>query len=368
MLTVWGVGHLRFELRATEFLPRGTMLQKAVMDLEQRYGGFHVFRIACDSGKAGGVEELRFLEFLEQARKRVERLPAVSGVYSVGFVYALMNQIWVGGGPEAIRIPNRPLLLRMFRFALQAYHSPAMGALQDRKGRVAYLVVRTHALPADSFLRLIRQAVQAVRAVAPKGIQVRGEEGLESVLAAERRLLRSQLISLGLCMVVIFLVCFGLWRSIWLAVGVWGWNLLALGAGTAVAVGLGVSLNVVTVMGWAVALGLLVDDSIHFIEEWRRQGGEEVGSEALVKALEVKGRAIIATSFVLMGGIGLLELSIFSPLKQLGILILFSLGFGLVAVLGGVPWWIARGRSGEQAGKTEKRIRNEAIGNESTDD
>ena len=87
-----------------------------------------------------------------------------------------------------------------------------------------------------------------------------------------------------------------------------------------------------------------------------------------MRALGVKGRAIVGTSFVLMGGIGLLELSIFSPLQQLGTLIVFGLAFGLIAVLGGVPWWIARGRSGRQAEKMEEGVGSGAIVNKSTDD
>ncbi|MCP4672199.1 MAG: MMPL family transporter [Desulfobacula sp.] len=94
----------------------------------------------------------------------------------------------------------------------------------------------------------------------------------------------------------------------------------------------GIALNTATALISAVALGIVVDDTIHFITEYRAQRSQGKSKEAcLEKVITTKGRAIISTSLILSGGFAVLVLSSFVPTIQFGFL---SALIMLTAVIG----------------------------------
>lgn len=100
---------------------------------------------------------------------------------------------------------------------------------------------------------------------------------------------------------------------------------------------LGISLDIGTVMVAGVALGLVVDDTIHFMSrlkhEMDRKG--DVRS-SIADSMEHAGRPIIFTSIVLSVGFVVLVMASFNPIIHFGILssfvILFALLFDLVVL------------------------------------
>jgi len=98
---------------------------------------------------------------------------------------------------------------------------------------------------------------------------------------------------------------------------------------------LNMALNTVTGMIACVAVGMAVDDTIHYIHAYRE--GIRSGStceQAVVEAMREKGSSMVFTTVVLMTGFGVLMLSNFQPTFQFGLLIsmtlLMALGFDLL--------------------------------------
>ena len=105
----------------------------------------------------------------------------------------------------------------------------------------------------------------------------------------------------------------------------------------------GVPLNSVTIMVAAIALGIAVDDTIHFITHWRdeRSAGADAG-EAVRRTLAVKGRPIVATTAILVGMVAVFWVSSFPPAMQFGLLLAVGLAGALVAALVLLPAWLGR--------------------------
>lgn len=333
VLTGLGLARLRTDVRLTEMLAPGSPTRQALETLDTVYGGINVVPIEFDTGTAGGVNQLEFLRYLEAVQDFAAAQPEVTGVYSYAQVLALANQVWEGGRPEALRLPESPLQIALFVAALRSQSFPFLAALADPEFRTAQLVLRTRHLPASTYLRLVRAIVAEAERTRPPGVTVSATRGLHTWLEADRRLLRSQTRSAVLAAGVIGLTLAGLWRSVRLAA-------LALAAnGVAVAVALagagwaGVPFNSVTVMVGALALGVAVDDTVHLVTHWlgRRRAGQTPRA-ALVAALTVKGPPMVWTSVVLIGVCGLFALSAFPPVAQFGLL----LAGAFVAALGAV--------------------------------
>lgn len=87
---------------------------------------------------------------------------------------------------------------------------------------------------------------------------------------------------------------------------------------------LGISLDTVTVFCAAVALGLAVDDTVHFLKQLRNElnirGHEQTFEQSVHRAYEITAKAMLSTSTVLLFGFIMLLLSPFRPVNSFGVL------------------------------------------------
>jgi uncharacterized protein len=108
-------------------------------------------------------------------------------------------------------------------------------------------------------------------------------------------------------------------------------NLIPIIAALAVMVLVGIELDMFTILGACIAIGLAVDDSIHFISGFRRHldltGDPE---RAIERTMESTGRALLFTSVVLVAGFGVLGFSSMANLAYLGLTTAFAIGLAFV--------------------------------------
>ncbi|UCF98248.1 MAG: RND family transporter [Spirochaetaceae bacterium] len=98
---------------------------------------------------------------------------------------------------------------------------------------------------------------------------------------------------------------------------------------------LGIPLDMTTIMVSAVAIGVGVDDAIHFLIYYRRHLRELGGDrpEAMKQTLAVTGRPILLTTVSIVGGLLALCLSSFSPILYFGILVVITLSAACASTL-----------------------------------
>jgi hypothetical protein len=204
-----------------------------------------------------------------------------------------------------------------------------------------------------AYLDLLRRMETHARTNAPAGVTVSIESGVRAILEADRRIVRSQRRSVLWSIGLIALLLAVLWRSVGLAVLALAVNVLPVGMLIALQGFAGVPLNSITIMVAAIALGIAVDDTIHFITHWRgeRAAGADA-KEAVRRTLAVKGRPIVATTAILVGMAGVFWVSQFPPVVHFGLLLAAGLAGALVAALGLLPAWL--GRNAGKMGDTGK--------------
>ena len=101
---------------------------------------------------------------------------------------------------------------------------------------------------------------------------------------------------------------------------------------------LGIQLDPGTVMIATIALGLVVDDTCHFLVRLRRftKHGQELPA-AVAETMRQTGRPIILTSVILTSGFGVLTLGSFTTTFCFGVVCAFVLLTALVADLVVLP-------------------------------
>ncbi len=109
--------------------------------------------------------------------------------------------------------------------------------------------------------------------------------------------------------------------------GLWGWIHVDLGLPGAVIVGM--------------TIGILLDDSIHFIHKYRQAWTANSHTQAVAYAFNTAGRAIVITTLALICGFATLCFSGFLINAQLGLFSCLIFALALVYCLGFLPWLLA---------------------------
>jgi predicted RND superfamily exporter protein len=95
---------------------------------------------------------------------------------------------------------------------------------------------------------------------------------------------------------------------------------------------LGISLNIATVMVASVALGVVDDDTIHFINRYRREAAAGASTdEAISTATIHEGRASLTTAVINSLGFGVLLLSEYRPTAWFGQLLGLTMAVAFLA-------------------------------------
>jgi hypothetical protein len=129
----------------------------------------------------------------------------------------------------------------------------------------------------------------------------------------------SQLSSFGTAFVTVFAVIFLVFRSARFGVLTIVPNVLPVLAVLGLMGYLGISMNVATIMVASVALGVVDDDTIHFINRYRREVAAGRTTDAAIEiATAHEGRASLSTALINCCGYGVLLLSEYKPTAWFG--------------------------------------------------
>lgn len=324
---------LRMGVSPIEFLPKDSSARSAGELFNESYGGFNIFQMRLDSGRANGVNQPPFLKYLDNVQKYAEANPQVSGAYSYSQVLAMMNQIWEQERSGSLRLPDNPLLLGMFSLVLKSQQFPFFEALCDADFQTANLVVRTPDLPSNEYLALVKDIIHYAETNRPEGVQWSAEQGLHSILEADGQIVGSQIKSASTALLAVFGLLAILWCSWKLASLAVLLNALPVGLVIALAALLDIPLNSITVMTAALAFGIAIDDTVHFVTQWLESQRNGISrQESILRAIRIKARPILCTSLVLGGIFALLAATSFPPVKHFGSLTAFAFALALISV------------------------------------
>ena len=316
-----GVLALRTETRATEFLSPESPGREGLLRLDEHLGGVNVFHLEVDCELPGGAAAPESLEFLEDLRLYAESLPGVTNVYSYAMLLGLVNQLWTGDESGELHLPASPMLSQIFTSGLRALDWALLESFLDEEGRRTSVLVRTREMPGEDYLATLQSLMDFAERECPDGISLNAQRGIHDLVEMNQRIVKSQILSLGVCAVAIALAVALLWRSWRSAVLILLVNVPALGILGGLMGFAQVPLNSVTVMIAAVVLGIAVDDSIHWLAIHRRESRRtENADEVVRRTLVQKLKPMACTTGILVSGLLVLSLSRFPPLANFGLM------------------------------------------------
>ncbi len=328
-----GMAWLHVDTNHVNFFAADHPLHQSADIIDRDLSGIYNFNILFE-GEPDSMKSPDALRRMEELRTRIQKLPFVRKVISVAdYVKRVNRELNDGNAAAEVVPPSREAIAQeLFVFELSDDGRAELERVVASDYSRSQMSVRLASMSSDLVFEQINRAEQEAAAVfAGSGIKttVTGSGRIFSTL--DHYLVVSQLNSFATAFVTVFGVIFIVFRS-------WRFGLLGIIANAlpvCAVLGLmgwlGISLNVATVMVASVALGVVDDDTIHFIGRFRREAAAgATTAEAIEVATMHEGRASLTTAIINSLGYGIMIFSSYKPTAWFGGLLALTM---LVAFL-----------------------------------
>jgi predicted RND superfamily exporter protein len=316
--------------------------------IDSRIGGTTSLEFSVDTGTANGLTTPAFLRRMDRFQHYLETIDGITGIYSIVDIVKALHQGFNHGDPHTFAIPPTAQEVDDQLFLIEGGEELDAFLTKDRsQGRIMARIEMNasrqlaHRLP--EITQKGRQIFGPTATVTPTGI-------VYLTYRMEGYLLASQIKSFLLAFLVISVAMVVLLRSVKLGVLAMIPNLLPILFTLALMPVFDIALDVGTVMIAGVTLGLIVDDTIHFLYRFKAEAQQRGDvRNAIAHTMHRTGRPIIYTSVILSLGLLVLGFASFRPVIYFGVLsslvVVLAVLFDLVvlpAILGFVGMRAAR--------------------------
>ncbi len=317
-------------------------LRQATFYADQRVAGMQSLEVSIDTGRENGLHEPDVLNAMDSLRRLVGEL-AVEGekvgrTSSVLEVVKESHQALNENRADYYAIPQDRVLVAQELLLFENSGSDDLEDLVDTRFSKARFSVRTaweDGVEKQRFLdRVSPRILGSLDGLAE--VELTGAVSMIARMASATAtsLIRSYALALVLITPLMMILIGSLRAGLVSMVP----NLVPIMMALALMVLVGIEIDLFTMLGGCIAIGLAVDDSIHFITGFRRYLAQTGDPERAVElTMETTGRALLFTSIVLVAGFGVLGLSSMANLGYLGWTTAFAIGSAFVLDVTATP-------------------------------
>lgn len=333
-----GIWKVTVETNQIEWFPKDGDFYKASREIDAHFTGTGAMEVLLN-GPEGSLKMPDILARMDRLGAVVESMPKIRKVISLASYVKEINQALKDGAAEEFKIPDNANLItqELFFFSMSTKGREELDRVVTpdyAAGRLMIKMVSTTSSVAVKIADDIRKAAEAEFDGSGVTVRITGISYMYGLIY--KYLLISQIESFGLAFALVMAMMFVIYRSagygilsivanllpIVFIVGLMGWT--------------GISINVGTVMVASVALGIALDDTIHFLSRFRvefRRPGREGLEEAIRETTTHAGKAMVFTTLINIAGFMVLIVSQFQPTREFGLLVSLTLAFALLGDL-----------------------------------
>jgi predicted RND superfamily exporter protein len=338
VLCIAGLGATRIEFshNPLEWLPATTPVRQATELIDGELRGSVSMEVVLTRGVENGWHDPEALRELEDFSRYAEEYR--SGEFFVGRAFSLVDVLKEihkalnANDSRYYDVPSDRALIAQEFLLFENSGSDDLEDLVDSQFRRVRLTLKGPFLDAGTYARALEEFESNLRSRFGSDTEIVMTGLLPLLTRTMDAVMISVAQSYGIAFVVITLLMMLLIGSarlglvamlpnvapILCALGLMGW--------------FGLPLDIFTMLIGSIALGLAVDDTIHFMHNYRRYLDEGCDSRtAIHRTLETAGRAMLFTTLVLSCGFLIFTLSSMSNIFNFGMLTAFAIAVALLA-------------------------------------
>jgi predicted RND superfamily exporter protein len=306
-VSAMGAVFLQFSHDPMEWFPPDDRFRDATLYMNDRLDGVNVVEVLVRTGEENGVQEPELLERLEQVHREAARIHRgpwhIGKTVSVVDVLKEIHQALNENRSAFYALPQQRELVAQELLLFENSGTDDLEDFVDPLFSVARVTLRVPWMDAMRYPALLDDLGERVESILGDGVEVE-ITGLVPVLSRTfRAMIGSMVRSYALAILVIaplmVLLIGNVFRGalsmipnltpVIMMLGFMGWT--------------GVPVDGLSMMVGAIVIGLAVDDTIHFMHNFRRYYERSGDARAAIReTLDTTGRALLVTTLVLAAG------------------------------------------------------------------
>ena len=336
IICVIGASHITTSGRVVDDIAKSDKLYKDIMFFEENVGGVMPFEISIDTRKPKGIMNAPFIRKVQQLEDTLALYPEFSEPLSIAEVVKFARQGFYNGKREQFKIPSN----NEFGFIMKY--------MPETKGGDMPAIVTQYM---DKEMQCTRVSVQMAnvttpeidaisRSLKPQIDQIFPKEKYDVVMTGSAMvtlqgtnyLIVNLSHSLFLAFIVIALLMAVTFHKFKMVVISLIPNLIPLLFTAGVMGFCGIPLKMSTILVFSIALGISVDNTIHYLARYRLQMkvNDNDIKKSVMAAIQETGPSMIYSASILICGFLIFAFSSFGGTKIVGFLVPFTLLIALI--------------------------------------
>lgn len=340
VFVLMGVSKITISTNFIEMVHEGYGMVESYNIIDEHFGGTSNIELIIDTGKQNGLHEPKVLQAIERIESQVltERPDFIKRVDSIIKIAKDSHQKFSDGLESSYKIPNDRNVLAQVLSMFESADGESRRFVVDDNWQMARVTLagvskgtNEYTEFTDWLKKLVNKEVDGLRTDFPDvNLTITGNipMAMELIKFVSTSQFQSFFIALlVICILLIFIygnIKFGLLAMIpnmfpiLCILGAAGW--------------LGVSFDSDTLLVIPVAIGIVVDDTIHFLTHYRTrllEGADR--TQAIKDAATDVGQAMFTTSFILTVGFIVFLFSIYKPFNNFGFLAAIGISMAFIA-------------------------------------
>jgi hydrophobe/amphiphile efflux-3 (HAE3) family protein len=334
--SIYGIKNIELSMNSMDFFQEGSDIKVAENHLNKKLAGTQILDINIESTDGSEVITPAILEKIENFQKDItSKYGDVGKTISVNDYLKKMNREMNGGKSEYNRLPDNAAMTREY---MLLYSGDIDGVITRNLDKLRiHISIKRGKISDQMKIREYALAYFDEGFRRDNKVIVKSSGFMDLIMEANSLIVEGQVSSLMLSLAVVAILMALIFRSLILTVI----SMIPLVVGIAMNFGvmglLGIPLNAVTSVVASISIGMGIDYSIHFINQYRVSYAESGDIDAAIaKTYEGTGRAILSNVVSVTAGFLVLMFSKFPIIQQFGGLIAFtvaSTGFAAIIII-----------------------------------
>jgi predicted RND superfamily exporter protein/two-component sensor histidine kinase len=335
LIAVAGVFLIKIETNPVEYFKKDTPISRNFHDIYQDLSGSFPVNVVLDGRDAYYFEDPTHIAAIRGFQDYLETLPKVDKTVSFADYVMLVNYALNNYDSKYYALPEEAFETRM---AINNYKvllgEDLFTSFMAPELNRANILLLTHMSSSRDFLKAKNSILEYARRNFPETLNCEVTGFGMTVSASSHLLTSGQVKSISISLVLIFCVMLLMFLSakvgliallpnffpIIMNFGLMGW--------------LGIRLSMVTSLIASIAIGLAVDDTIHYLYRYNREFKQDLNKDrALRDTIKTVGKPITFTTITISIGFFILLFSHFKPTAIFGFLIVLTMLAALVGDL-----------------------------------
>ncbi len=324
-----GLPKIQVRHNVLESLGEVSQVRGRLDELNQRFAGLETLSVVLYSGIQDTFLKVRYLEELLKIQEFVEGQDYSASATSFANHLSLLNAAF-----DELDEPSMPASDAIVSELMLFLGFDHVREYVSRDFSQARILVRHNVTDTARLHRFVADLRAFIRDNLDAGLDARVTGDSVLTLSATRAMMEGQLQSIGLLLAIIVFIVSILFADLRVGIIALVPNVLPIVVMFGVMGYADIPLNVGTAMAAAVAIGIAVDDTMHFMLRYNQElKSSKSQTRAMHTAIHSEAVPVLSTSLALMAGFLVFLQSDFQPIAQFGLLSAVAIGTALFADL-----------------------------------